>query len=448
MDKVWIAFWRDYLFHRWVEKYISTDLIALLLFFSMLVGPGLQFSKIYLFHLVFCTFLILSSRKITHSLNEVNKPILFFLSYTCLLGFSVFWSDAKGLGVKNFGITLIGFLSTTVIYLSIVKRQVLYRKAMTVATGVLVVQVVLGLLEVFTDFRYPISKLSKINSSFGISYLENEFSLDMAHIASLPTGFSWSPNSYASFLVLFFPLGLLFLRKLYWKSILVFTVSYLIYVGQSKAAILGLCFTLVSIAIFEICQNKSRTMKSGITVLLTLISVFVVYGIRDTPLLIDIKKTATGIERAWNEGDSGLRSHLSLPKRITRLKEGLSRFDKSPIFGAGAGMASQHTVEGKTVYENLHFYFLEPLIETGVIGFFLFLVPILFILFASLKNVLCLSDLRQKRISFYFSVALVSFSLSSFGMSSLIYYLPWYLFLGLILVHMEYAKNYPRVDIL
>ena len=289
----------------------------------------------------------------------------------------------------------------------------------------------LSLLEIFTSFRWPISSLSYNNDWFGreniiMNILKTE--RIKGYIDSSPTVFFWNPNNLAVFLCLFLP----FLNKRGWLHVFLFvTTIFVIYNTGSRLTIISLGFILLII-----CLLKFSTIRFLVYYLSILILPIIFF-----PNSIAAIKANEPIERIiginlipiiglnYNEGPTVKDTNdnsKSIRKQL--YKQGLQDIIDSKLLGVGAGNADWYNFKRKEQTQNItsvHFYWLELIINGGIVVFLLLCYYFLFLA----RN---LYVLRNYEITIALATATIIFSLAVISMSSANYFLPYYGFLGLL----------------
>jgi O-antigen ligase len=111
----------------------------------------------------------------------------------------------------------------------------------------------------------------------------------------------------------------------------------------------------------------------------------------------------------------GYFQNQSFLDRIKTMKRGLNTFSESPILGAGTGghgidiyITNPYTNERSRDKEHIHNLFVELLAEQGILGFILFLVPLMIVIVRMMK---CINKTKDKNLRQIYSVtlALVAF---------------------------------------
>ena len=150
---------------------------------------------------------------------------------------------------------------------------------------------------------------------------------------------------------------------------------------SSRAAWAATCFTLL---LFLYIAKRSRSFVTGmrdlssraISVVVSLILVALLSG-----LIMAVSMTGTGLQSPGK--NSGMSVDEILMGRTSVWMAGLKIFSERPVFGCGVGTFPQEldkyedAIPALYRHENAHNYYLQVLVETGLIGFFLFFLIVL-----------------------------------------------------------------------
>jgi len=409
--------------------------IGAVFFSSLIVGVGLSFGNIYFFHiilvLVFFFILIRQEHRKTF-LVIVKKPlnlVLFSVFIWFLL--SCMWAENKTYALVYLVQLLIGIAAVLLVQFFVVDKRsfVFYKNKVLYPIFLLIL--LLSLLEIFTNFRWPISALSNCNDWFGrenilMDILKTE--RIKGYIDSSPTVFFWNPNNLAVFLCLFLP----FLNKRSWLHVFLFvTTIFVIYNTGSRLSIISIGLVLLIICLFKF--STIRFLVYFISILILPIIFFPnsiaaikanepierIIGINLIPIIgLNYKEGPT--VKDTNDNSKSIRKQL--------YKQGLQDIIDSKLVGVGAGNAEWNNFKRKELTQNItsvHFYWLELFINGGVVTLLLFAGY-----FSQIAN--DLYRLRSSETTIALVTASIIFLIAVISMSSANYYLPYYGFLGLL----------------
>lgn len=409
--------------------------LGVIYFSSLILGAGLSFGKLYFFHvLLVLVFSLISIRQEQRKtfLVILKKPqnlILFIVFFWFLL--SCIWAENKTYALVYLVQLFLGIMAVLLVQFFVHDKSSFVFYKNKVLFPFLLLILLLSLLEIFTSFRWPISSLSYNNDWFGrenivMNILKTE--RIKGYIDSSPTAFFYNPNNLAVFLCLFLP----FLNNRSWLHVFFFvTTIFVIYNTGSRLTIISIGFFLLIICLFKFSNfrfigyffcslmfpiiflpNSTMAFKANEplekVIGINLISIFGINYTRDNQLLDQ------------NDNSNTIRKQL--------YKQGLHDIVESKLLGVGSGNAEWYNFKRKEKTQNItsvHFYWLELIINGGIVV--LFLLGYYFIIIAR-----DLYILRNYEITIALVTALMIFSLGVISMSSANYFLPYYGFLGLL----------------
>jgi O-antigen ligase len=226
-----------------------------------------------------------------------------------------------------------------------------------------------------------------------------------------------------------FPFVYNWLSNSAFKVVATLILLVLAYYSKSNAAFIALFFYGIGFTFYEIYSARN-TFKKGIIASFALGALLLLsfssVGIKQLESFKTIYfKTTHFIETGELIGPA----RLSVSKRIVTYNNALSALKEKPWFGVGAGEIGSPAYQSDSKnYISPHFFFLEPLFDTGLVGFCFFLFSQF-----SLICALLLKTIRFRNAPAYISafLGLIGFWISSIGMSSGIYFLPFYILLAI-----------------
>jgi teichuronic acid biosynthesis protein TuaE len=454
LQKEWLEF--KHLVKDAVEMLRHDKRISLFLF-SVIIGPGLSYSVVYFFHLMSAYLVIHYGLKWIRTpkiINHLKQPTPFYGFFFFMVGWfllSTVWATDT-MAALYFTVYLIlgSFIALSVSWYVKNRQQLKY--VLTCIALFLTLEILVSLLEVLTPFRWPISRYSFLLPYFGRPpYLTPEVLSDLLqtatpqYIFSLPTGFQWNPNNLSAVMCLLFPYALI--MKNQWMK-LIFTVSIitLVVAASARLGFMALCLILVlylltlapKLKIFPKLSFSGEIAKRNATnwFLILLLSFLATDGFYY--ICLDNKKIhdvafISGCEVPHTE----LWTSNSVKVRVQLLQQGWKLFKDSNGLGVGAGnskslIAAQGGV-GKEKLNDLHFFWLELLVDGGV----LFFLGFAFWYLAMMKRLFDISrkldDELLGSLSMATCIGLIGFGIAGISPSSAVYLLPMYLFFGICL---------------
>jgi teichuronic acid biosynthesis protein TuaE len=411
---------------------IRVKTIFCLLLISAVIGPALSYSKVYLFHIVLAVFL-LSILFVTDGKISFRKlPTDYHLFFAVMLiwyALTVLWSPSKALTLTYLGYILLGSI-LAIIIIRYSKNLTMLNSVALVLCGIFCVDMLIGLLEFLTDFRWPISAYSQYACLFGreIGYDPNWPSTTLYALSTLPTGFHWNPNNFATVMNILLPFFLFHQKKMikFCGSIL---IVILIIAASSRANIIA---SLLIISVYLLFYNRKR----GIVSLYVIVSAVCICSL----LVINIpsvgesfthNKVASESLNAFDALKVFLTEDQTEPTSIgirqSLVKEGINAIKDS--YGLGLGGGTSRLIKVGDI-ENMHFFWLEIVVEAGILFAFLFFIWYVSIVFSLYKISKVCKDSKIKYYASASSLSLIGFIFGAVSASSTIYMLPMWILYG------------------
>ncbi|MBB4810270.1 hypothetical protein HNP31_002005 [Acinetobacter johnsonii] len=401
--------------------------IAKLGLFSGLLGYTLSFHSIYLFHLIlilYAFYVFLIKRAISVDILKITFPILIFFLYSA---FTLLWVKNLELGLINLFYILCGFfavLFTALCSINLIKIQATYKLLVIV----FFINCLVGVCESLGLFRLPMSPYSQYASFFGYkpSDLNELYSYQLTSVLSRPTGFYWNPNNFGFVFIISFPF--LFFYNNFTKYCSIFYLLFFNYFLQSKG--LFVASLLFFILYFSINLDK-KIYK--ILLLSPFLLIFVSFITFDFDIM-RISTTFDSIGVGFNNIKSG---NIDLYSDSTNIRSsiyalGIQNLINNPLLGMGLGGMQSFLISIGSPIESFHFYFLEVLINYGILFYLVFL----FFYFSVVIRLYKLSkvvNFRYRKIilSVFYSLSILPFA--SISPSSIVYILAAWIIFGLAL---------------
>jgi len=410
-----------------------------LFFLAAWLGVTVSYSKLYLFHIIALLILgtsmasFLKKPSIAELKTRLNKHLYFFpisLGWFCL---TLVWASDPGSGFKSIFYLLNGYLIVFVValYVNSVDR---IKNFITITFIVIMIELIICVLEVFTSFRLPISRNSFLLPMFDRSIVLTSEALaqnDWKYLMSMPTGFHFNPNDLSTALCIVFPF--LLLSRIGWiKHSMPFVIVFLVVASGARIAFLALSVIYLVYFIFYADKRKWIVYLVGLSLLFVHTDGFYYFSTHHPKVeeLAFLNKKHAVLESGHVIG-GGVKSVTERKKLIVK---GFEMFKEHPVRGVGIGnskeiLRSQGGVgRGKLI--DLHFYWLEILAEGGLIYMLLFSAWVVSIMVRLYKR----SILAENKIVRYASSSLLlaffGFGLASIGPSSVVYFYPMYLLFG------------------
>ena len=394
------------------KKHIIFSLIL-----SAIIGQGVAYKSIYLFHIVAIIFFGYTciSTGIKKTLIELKRflPLFALLAYAFA---SLLWREEVA---KPEYIYLYGALSLfTAFVLSSMATQKAPKVALTALGIATMGSLIIGFGEVLALFRYPLSAYSNLNWIAGRSYIHNEST-------TFPTGFAWNPNDYATFLCAVFPIFYAIPKNKFVKWTLSTLIFGLIICSNSRTAMIVAAVELTLLLSIDLLKSKINTKLkySLLVVFIALISITSILTVslserNITKFQILFSKVEVMVSPSkW--GSLPIDSENSRLIWAYNLGEAISQ---KPLMGHGPNAASSAKFHPSFDRDVSPHAFLLELITNFGIPWFLALTS----LYIGL-----LVKLYRKGLHQNFLISLSFLPICSFSMSSCIFAIPLFCIIGI-----------------
>ncbi len=410
------------------EDYVSVfkgNVLFFLLIFSLYVGQGISYGPLCLFHLVLPLYFLNElhlGRNWKLLFNKESLPIHLF--YLIIFGISL-------LHPLNYSYLYYYTLTYFLFCLLWVRRDFISTNLRVLFFFFLLLfslDILLATLEFLTPFRYPISKLSQYNHLFGRNhnmFLDGTECFNLNYVLSSPTGFHWNQNNLAFIFLVVFPFTFLF-KNSWWKNGLRTLLLILIVSTGSRLGFYAAVFIYAFLWIAELKRKEWQQIIPMLTLIFILTDGYYFFPTK----LIKIKEVALISQSVFNERfpEHCYEKLNSNEARKELLYQGKTYFFSNMFSGNGAGGFTKNMErynqskesENLKVVTNAHNFIIELLVDFGL----LILVPI-FMIFINLIRHLKSKNKTYWLLSFLLGIG---FMAGSIMVSSLVYFLPFYLF--------------------
>lgn len=405
-----------------------------------MIGVGLSYGQVYAFHLCLVLYALISGGKLIGAVaygqrgSKQYLPLVLLLIWYIL---SLAWAPDLSAALRYIGYWVIGItlVAATAYEVNTTSKLTLLLKVVAFCAAA---ELLVSLLEVFTSFRYPLSPFSpyaaRVGRAYTLDFIGSAQSL--ATLETTPTGFSWNPNNLAATMSVVFPFGGLLSQR--WMRLVFRTAVPIVVIATgSRASFLGLVLAvLLEIAI------RSRTRA----VLLAVTLGALWFGL---PHIVVSPAIASGRLAEMADAVASARSLIagsdfernSIGIRRELMRNGLSALAESGGLGVGAGgsvavQEQRGTVEGVT---SMHNFWLEVLVEAGVLPALLLWTWYATLLWHSWKVATGPSPVRQ--VARCCTISLATFVISAASPSSTVYLLPMWLLMGIAIATTNIGKN-------
>lgn len=409
--------------------------------FSSVIGVGISYGNLYLFHLVLASLILLSFRllrlnKYRININFFTKNYIYFLLIFFLWYFlSIFWSLNKVYTIQYLFYIFCGIAIVFTVLINFDSKEKLFR-ALKITGAAFSLEIILSLLEALTPFRLPISPFSSVVTVFGREP-SLQPTLDSFAIPSLiqpPTGFQWNPNDLAITMIMLTPFFLFSKKKLV-KWFAVIAIIIIIIMTSSRTVLLSMGILFL---IYFILYKKQLTTLILISLLL---SAFFTQLDRlkesSNPQVSDIGNTFSTIKDFVND-DIIIGQSVSIRRELAF--NGIQALKDSYGFGVGAGgsIAVQEKIGGVDGrITSMHNFWLELIVDSGVIFAFTFFLWYISLTWNLFKIGIQSNNEEFRYLGRSFSLSMIIFVPAAISASSVIYFLPMWLMIGFAIAIIE-----------
>lgn len=400
-------------------------LILGLLISSAVIGYVISFGKLYLFHviaLLYVSAVLLGAVKISRqAVSSIGALFLVFL----FSAISLLWSPDAANGFRY-----IFYLSNALIIVLALVNYSRSKRELDFTYGVLacflLLNFLVGILETTGLFRLPMSPY------YG------EFN-------TRPSGFNYNINNFGFVFAISFPY--LFLYPKFWVRLAgVVLAAWFTFKLESKGFFLALFFFFIFYLMMELKKRSTWYMICLGAIFLIILGATQLIS----PVELAEKRAFSGfeqIERAIELiGEGSIDANDSTSTRMAMYLYGLQELQSSGYLGvgiAGIGTAlAQNTnffPDADGIY-SFHNFFLEMLIDLGLVPFIL-----IFVCYFALVIRLFKISRREGGVKYYAkssAYALLTALPASISPSSIIYILSFWLILGFSIAVARVSRNH------
>lgn len=428
---------------------IKLSSILLFVFASAVMGSGIGYSKLYLFHVALVVFFIafVIRNFMDGGQNTLSKPknnyILFLYFMFAWYAVSIIWSinplyTLRYLFYLFLGIALVFLVS------AYANTRAKYISVFNVLGFFFIVAIVVALLEAFTAFRLPTSPYSSYASLFGrgaTDFTEIDTFVQVL-IRSAPTSFWGNPNNLSVVMSIIAPF-FMFHSKTIIKVLGLLSIVLIITMAGSRGAFIGLVF---GFSVFLFVRGVFYVLP---------ILIMVIFGFGFFAGNIESLKNSENkriAELAWT-GDQlysylfeDVQSMNSIGARQQLIKNGLNALWDTAGLGVGGGgsQAVQERfggVAGKLA--SMHNFWIEILVDAGVLFFIAFMIWYLKLSYSLYRIYKKTTDTFYQYQAGALLVSMMTFIITSVSASSVIYLLPMWLMFGMAIALYNLYKREP-----
>ena len=416
---------------------LNIDSILIATIGSAVIGVAISYWDVYLYHIFLSISIVIFSIKTKQSIHESGifkfqiKKIYHPLIVTFFwYSITIFWAPNLVYAFKYLFYLFCGFSLIVLItgYSTTLDR---FKKLFHFLQYLFIVEMIIALLESFTAFKMPISRYSEIATFFGKTpqpVYQDDIIINFFN-SSPPTGFHWDTNELSLAMVLIFPFFLC-MEKTLPKSLGIISIIVLVVMSASRAVFFGIISTsfIYLFLIKKKIASLSLIWLSAISIMFGMLS----FNNSDNP---NVNEIANTIKTAYLYLTGDIDVDQSLKWRRELVSNGITALKRTGGIGVGAGgsVAIQEKlggVDGR--FTSMHNFWIEVLVEGGVIFFLLFISWFL----KSVFQLFRISKSNKNKHIVYFSsslfLSMIGFIPSAITSSSTVYFFPMWIMLGLV----------------
>ncbi len=410
-----------------------TSAAVLLFLLASLVGLGISIGPVYLSHIVLAGLAVATGATVCRRAGVLRIPQLpsnlhyFPLMMVGWYTVTLLWCPNQEAGIKYvFYLSYGSCITLAVVYYG---REVKRMEGLVSAIMVVIsVEIFLGMLEAFTEFRYPISPQSPLAPYFGRQMLLEPWAMPwrtLKTVTSYPTGFRWNPNNLATTLNIFLPF-FLFHRKFWVKAAGAGAILLLVVMTSSR---INLAAWLIMFVIYLVFFARLRGLYTAL-VFLGAVALCLTAPLAKEKMDRRLPLTLEEALHGWEAfkrffSDEGYVGD-SVGLRRLYVKNGLSAIAKSNGLGVGAGGAGEEELQPEAVAPggtraSLHNYWLEMAVEAGLPFTFLFWAWYFYLVRLLFKRHRDVVRWPQGYFQQASALSLIGLPLAAVGTSSMVY---------------------------
>jgi hypothetical protein len=391
---------------------------------TALIGPGISYLSIYMFHILLPFYLIMQfSNKFLRNEIKIKKDIFILIIIAALIAMTTLFHGNVDILLRYCFYLFCG-ISVSIIFYDLNNLNNHNQFILKLFSTITKFNIILGTLEVLRIIRWPISPFSSYSEYFSTKNLEAVDNYGNLLFFDLPTTFYWNPNNYLFIVILLLPF--IQTRKKFIHFVYFIMVVFLILATGSRGGFLGIIFYIL----FYLGLRRSF-----VCICVGILGTFVFSGTEYVFTNISRSiSTFTAITTGLELMISGeVNFGSSLNTRASLYLIAISKLIDSDFIGLGLGGIEAHLIEIDAPIQSLHFFILQILADLGVFGA-LIITFIFFIVLKVRSRRAEAGDLNAKIAHSWFV-----FIPASISPSDLFYFLPLYALLGVTIS--QYRKH-------
>lgn len=421
---------------------------------SSVIGLGLSFSKIYLFHVVLLLLILtisyLSLKKQVRIVHpRTNLHIVYYLMIAWYLIATV-WCQEPLYSIMYLFYLFCGVSIVVVIIYYSSTYDSLHR-IFKIFAVLFIVELLISLFESLGLFRYPVSPFSDYAHLFGrkmVDIEKNNADILIQQIFNMPTGFRWNPNNLAIVMNVILPFFLFCKRK--WLSVGgVIMIGFIVVSASSRGNMFAFAFICF---LYFVMNFKKLVFK---VVLLSVFIGVVLVGTLSKEKKQDVIDTTSGVVEALNvylfEDNSFEETSLGLRQRY--IKNGIKALEGTYYIGVGGGNSGNYeyqknALDPGTKRVSMHNFWIEILVEGGLFIFLIYISWLSYLILLLRKVYRNSHDINLVYFSSSAALSLCGFFIGAVSGSSVIYDFPMWILIGfsIAVVNEYYKQTYENIN--
>lgn len=401
------------------------------LFLSALVGHGISVSKIYFFHVCYLLGVVYILKNDFIGVRAVIlTPVMKLFSFVLLwlLVLSVInYQDEET--IKH---AIYWFIKYTTILMFVAYfNKFSINRYVNIIIGFTVIVYLIGIVETVVGIHWPISKWVGLSCS-------QDLLGECVWLKYRPTTFFYAENTSSIFIILGLPF-LLTVRLTLFKILSISIAAYLIIIADSRAAFMAFLVIILLWAKFDL----KRYFIIIISAVVLTIMLFTSKSM--SPLsFYKYSYNAANDVSTLNKPDSkkiNLKGSGYDSSESVRIKLINAALRKNIFLGEGAG-GSILRPHNKIFYSekkwSLHLYWLEVLVDAGIVGIGYIGLVLYLIANLYLRN----KDDFDCQIDKAISLSLLGVFISALGSGSIVYFMPYWIILSFAIYRLGKFKSH------
>jgi len=411
---------------------LSLSKLFLFLLATAVMGPGIGYSKLYLFHVILVVFLVAwFALQIIGRGSILYKPkstyLYFWYVFFGWYALSIIWSIEPLYTLRYLFYLVIG-ISLIVLINSYVNSRARYQEVFETLRVVFILAIIIALLEAFTPFRLPTSPYSEYATFFGrkaTDFLQFESNVQVL-IQSAPTAFWGNPNNLSVAMVMIAPFFLMS-KKVKWRWVGLLSIVLIVMMAGSRGAFIALILGIVGYVYIKGFRYILPAVFLGFLLSIALIANIDKLKSSEYPRVAELAWTGQVLYTYLFEQEESMNS---VGARQLLIQNGLDALWKTNGLGVGGGgsQAVQEKLGGVAgKLSSMHNFWVEVLVDAGVLMFFIFMIWYARLLFELYRVYTLTRDSFFKYHAGSLFLTMMIFLIAAVSASSVIYLLPMWL---------------------